>query len=72
MNDISDDFYNSLNKMFNNSFPSHVRSLQINMDVQSPLTITITYYPDTLSKEPIETKFGLIEYPEEFSFKKDI
>ena len=69
--DLDNDLYHCLNKMFNNCFPKLVQYLNIEMQMDAPTIITVKYIPESVSKELVETKFGLIEHTEEFSFKKD-
>lgn len=56
------DFYNALNKLFDSKLPPNMQSIKIEASVGSPVVITAIYFPDSLSGEPIESKFGLIEY----------
>lgn len=63
---IDHDLFNSINKLFNNQLPTGTQSLKIEMELDTPTVITVKYIdlrsPNT---DPIETKFGLIEYPKE-------
>ena len=65
---LDNDLYHCLNKMFDNCFPKVVQYLNIEMQLDAPTIITVKYIPESVSKEPIETKFGLIEHPKEFQF----
>lgn len=64
LNMIQHDFYNALNKLFDNKLPPHVQAIKIEGDLENPITITVRYIPDLISGESfaIESKFGLIEY----------
>lgn len=63
---IDHDLFNSINKLFNNRLPSGTQSLKIEMELDQPAVITVKYIDlESPSTDPIETKFGLIEYPKE-------
>lgn len=62
MNQVTFDFYNTLNKMFDNKFPPNVQSIKIEASVDTPLIITLTYIPMNIDSKISECKFGLIEY----------
>lgn len=69
-NQLDHDLYLCLNKMFNNCFPEHVQTIKIEMGVNELTSITVKYFPDLCQKEPVETIFGLIEYPKEVNLNK--
>ena len=56
------DFFNALNELFDNRLPPNMQSIKIEASVDSPVIITAIYFPDSLSGQPIESKFGLIEH----------
>lgn len=63
MNQLQFNFYNSLNKLFDNKLPPNVQSIKIEASVDTPVCITAVYFPNTISNEPVEAKFGLTECP---------
>lgn len=56
------DFFNALNRLFDNRLPPNMQSIKIEASVHSPVIITAIYFPDAISGQSIESKFGLIEY----------
>ena len=65
MNQLQIDFYNQINRLFDNKLPPHVRAIKIEADISKPVCITVEYYPETISGDLSIKKFGLIEHPYE-------